>query len=56
MNLGRFEEARNRCCARLCPWRRVLGESDGVMLKMRGSYAEALYRGDGATSADLREA
>jgi hypothetical protein len=26
------------------------------MLKMRGSYAEALYRADGATPADLHEA
>ena len=36
--------------------RRILGESNEVTLKMRSSYAEALYRDDGATFDDLREA
>ena len=35
---------------------RVLGESDGITLRMRWTYAAALYRDDGATLDDLREA
>ena len=36
--------------------RRVFGESNGITLKMRTIYAEALYRDDVATLDDLREA
>ena len=36
--------------------RRVLGESNNLTLKMRTIYASALYRDDGATLDDLREA
>ena len=36
--------------------RRVLGESRELTLKMRWVYAEALYKDDGATLDDLREA
>ena len=36
--------------------RRVLGESHVYTLKMRWNYALALYRDDGATLDDLREA
>ena len=36
--------------------RRVLGENDETMLKMRWTYAEALYLDTSATLADVREA
>ena len=36
--------------------RRVLGECDRLTLKMRWTYAMALYQDDGATLDDLREA
>ena len=36
--------------------RRVLGESNDTTLGMRCGYAEALYKADGATLDDLREA
>ena len=36
--------------------RRVLGESHDLTLKMRWTYANALYLDDGATLDDLREA
>ena len=36
--------------------RRVLGENDRLMLKMRWAYAQSLFRDDGATLDDLREA
>ena len=35
--------------------RRVLGESHDLTLRMRWSYAAALYKDDGATLDDLRE-
>ena len=35
---------------------RVLGESDGITLRMRTTYAMALYKDDGATLDELREA
>ena len=36
--------------------RRALGDSDETTLRMRGYYAEVLYKDDGATLDDLREA
>ena len=36
--------------------RRVLGDTGRLTLKMRWIYAEALYKDDGATLDDLREA
>ncbi len=36
--------------------RRVLGEGNDVTLRMRSIYATALYKADGATLGDLREA
>ena len=36
--------------------RRVLGEGHNLTLKMRWIYAMSLYRDDGATLDDLREA
>ena len=34
----------------------VLGESDEITLRMQWNYAEALFKCDGATPSDLREA
>ena len=36
--------------------RRVLGENNGITLRMRSGYANALYRDDDATLDDLYEA
>ena len=36
--------------------RRVLGEDNGLTLKMRGCYADTLYADAGATLDDLHEA
>ena len=36
--------------------RRVLGENHELTLRMKGCYAEALYKDSGATLDDLREA
>ena len=36
--------------------RRVLGDDHNLTLKLRWAYAEVLYKDDGATLADLREA
>ena len=36
--------------------RRILGETNATTLKMRWSYAQALYLDTGATFDDLREA
>ena len=36
--------------------RRVLGDSNGITLRMRWVYARALYEDPGATLGDLREA
>ena len=33
-----------------------MGQDDYLTLRMRWNYAEALYRADGATLAELREA
>jgi len=35
---------------------RALGDSDGITIRMRSIYAQALYMGDGATLDDIREA
>jgi len=55
-DLYRFKEAKSLLRKTLPVARRILGESNEVTLKMRSSYAEALYRDDGATFDDLREA
>ena len=43
-------------CKSLPAARRGLGESNELTLKMRLVYADALYKDDGATLDDLREA
>ena len=55
-DLERFQEARSVLRNAIPLARRVLGESDQFALAMRSNYAEALYRDDGATLADLSEA
>ena len=55
-DLERFQEARSVLRNAIPLVRRVLGESDQFALAMRSNYAEALYRDDGATLADLSEA
>ena len=55
LHLQRFEEARRLMRKTLPVARRVLG-SDLATLRMRRTYAEALYKDDDATLDDLREA
>ena len=54
--LQRFEEAKPLLRKMLPVARRVLGENDETTLRMRWYYAMALYKEDGATLGDLREA
>ena len=54
--VGLFEEARIFLRKVLPVARRVFGENGEITLRMRGSYAAALYRDDNATLDDLREA
>ena len=54
--LQRFKEARSLLHKWVPVARRVLGEVHDLTLKMRWNYAEALYKADGATRDDLREA
>ena len=56
MNLGRFEEAKALMRKMIPVARRALGEAHRTTLQMRWSYALALYRDNGATLDDLREA
>ena len=55
-DLRRFEEARSLMRRTIPVARRVLGETNDLMLMMRCSYAEALYSVEGATLNDIREA
>ena len=54
--LHRHAEAKKLLRKALPVARRVLGECDRLTLKMRWTYAMALYQDDGATLDDLREA
>ena len=54
--LGRFEETKSLTRKAIPISRRVLGEGHHLTLKMRSIYAVALWRDDGATLDDLREA
>ena len=56
MNLDRFEEVKSLMHKSIPIARRVLGESDEVTLKMRWICGQSLYRDNGATLDDLREA
>ena len=54
--LQRFEETMSLLRKMMPVAPRVLGESDTVTLKLRLLYGRVLYRDDGATLDDLREA
>ena len=54
--LGRFEEAKRLLRRTMPVARRVLGESHGLTLKMRWTYAGAFCKDPAATLDDLREA
>ena len=54
--LSRFKEAKTLLGRTLPAAQRVLDESHEITLRMRLNYARALYKDDGATLDDLREA
>ena len=56
LDLGRLKEARSLLRKTISAAQRVLGEGHRLALKMRWNYAKALYKDDGATLDDLREA
>ncbi|CAH0369058.1 unnamed protein product [Pelagomonas calceolata] len=56
VELGHFKEAKALMRKTIPVVRRVLGENHDLILTMRWNYAEALYKDDGATLDDLREA
>ena len=56
VQLERFEEAKILMRKTMRVARRVLGESNETVLRMRWVYAIALYNDDGASLDDLREA
>jgi len=56
VQLQRYQEVKSVLRKTMSVSRRVLGESHEVALKMRWTYAEALYKDDGATLDDRREA
>ena len=56
LELRHLEEAKSLLCRMVPMARRVLGDSNETTLRLRWCYAEALFRDDGATLGDLREA
>ena len=54
--MQRYAEAKSLLRRTLPAARRAHGDSHETTLRMRGYYAEALYKDDGATLDDLREA
>ena len=54
--LLRFEEAKALLRKMIPVTSRLLGEGHRLPLKMKGCYAEAIYRDPAATLEDLREA
>jgi len=54
--LQRCEEARSLLRNLIPVARRILGENNELTLKMKDKYARSLYKYDGATLDDLREA
>ena len=54
--LERFEEAKSLMKKTMPVARRVLGDHNSMMLRMRWSYARALCEDVSSTSEDLREA
>ena len=55
-HLRLFREAKDLLRKNIPVVRRVMGDNDALTLKMRWHYGKALYRDDGATLDDLREA
>ena len=55
-DLERFEEAKAVLREPMRVSLRVLGENHHITLRMRWAYARALYRADGATLDNVREA
>ena len=56
IKLGRYAEARAFTRNRMPVASRVLGDNNDITLKMRRTYAMALYRDAGASFDDVREA
>jgi hypothetical protein len=56
LDVERYEEARSVARKTMPAARRVLGESHADTLRLRWSYARALFLDDSATLDDLREA
>ena len=56
VNLRRFKEAKKFMRKTLPVARRVLGDNDEPVLRMRWCFARALYENEGATLDDLRGA
>ena len=56
VSIQHSEEARSLLRKTMPVARRVLGENDELTLRMRWNYAQSLYKDDGATLDDLREA
>jgi hypothetical protein len=54
--LRRFKEAKAFLRKTMPVARRAIGESHELTLKLRRNYAQSLWRDDGATLDDLREA
>ena len=54
--LKRFKESKSLLRKMMPVARRVLGESHEIALRMRWTYARALFENEGATLDDLREA
>ena len=54
--LNRFKEAKSVLRKTISVAQRVLGVSHAATLKIRWNYARALYKDDGATLDDVREA
>ena len=56
IRLQRFGEAKSLMRKKMPVARRVLGKNHEIALRMRWGYAEALYKDNGATLDDVREA
>ena len=56
INLERYVEAKSLLRKTIPVERRILGDNDRLAFQMRKAYAQALYKDDGATVDDLREA
>ena len=55
-DLNRFEEARSLLRETIPVAQRVVGEDSEITLQLKLKYAQSLYKDDGSTLDDLREA